>query len=87
MSTKKHKKAESDKSYIFDYIVIGAGTAGGIIAKELTDDIKTSVLVLEAGTNMTKEKSSPSLERALILSSDNKSSFNILSKLEPALGR
>jgi choline dehydrogenase len=83
----KHKKAESDRSYTFDYIVIGAGTAGGIIAKELTDDIKTSVLVLEAGTNMTEEMSSPSLERALILSSDNKFSFNILSKLQPALGR
>ncbi|MDF2985537.1 MAG: oxidoreductase [Eubacterium sp.] len=71
----------------FDYIVIGAGTAGGIIAKELTDDKKTSVLVLEAGTNMTKELSSASLEVALNLSSDNKFSFNVLSKIEAALGR
>ncbi|MFK9094134.1 GMC family oxidoreductase [Bacillus salipaludis] len=71
----------------FDYIVIGAGTAGGIIAKELTDDKSTSVLVLEEGTNMTEELSSPSGGTALTLSSDNKFSFNILSKLEQTIGR
>ena len=43
----------------FDYIVIGAGTAGGVIAKKLSDDKSTSVLVLEPGTNMVKELSSP----------------------------
>lgn len=67
--------------------MIGAGTAGGIIAKELTDDNLTSVLVLEAGTNMTKELSSPSTETAFALSSDNKFSFNILSKTESSIGR
>lgn len=72
---------------IFDYIVIGAGTAGGIIAKELTDDKRASVLVLEAGTNMTNELSSPSLETAANLASDNKFSFNILSITEPIIGR
>jgi choline dehydrogenase len=75
------------KKNIFDYIVIGAGTAGGVIAKELTDDKRTSVLVLEAGTNLTNELSSPSVETALTLSTDNKFSFNILSKLEPIIGR
>jgi choline dehydrogenase len=73
------------KSY--DYIVIGAGTAGGIIAKKLTDDKSTSVLVLEAGTNKTKELSSPSGGTALTLSSDNKFSFNIDSKLQKTIGR
>ncbi len=72
---------------IFDYIVIGAGTAGGVIAKELTDDKSTSVLVLEPGTNMTKELSSPNGGTAQTLSSDNKFSFNILSKLEQTIGR
>lgn len=72
---------------IYDYIVIGAGTSGGIIAKELTDDKCTSVLVLEAGTNMTKELSSPSFETAAYLASDNKFSFNTLSKIEQNLGR
>ncbi len=46
------------KNY-FDYIIVGAGTAGGIIAKELTDDRETTVLVLEAGTNMSNP--SPSI--------------------------
>lgn len=35
----------------FDYIVIGTGPSGAVIAKTLTDDKKTSVLVLEAGGN------------------------------------
>ncbi|WP_421155840.1 hypothetical protein [Peribacillus simplex] len=59
MSEDMDKKSGSDKFNIFDYIVIGAGTAGGVIAKELTDDKSTSVLVLEAGTNMTNELSNP----------------------------
>jgi choline dehydrogenase len=71
----------------YDYVVIGAGTAGGIIAKKLTDDRSTSVLVLEAGTNMTKQLRSPSGATSLALSSDNKYSFNIDSKLEPTIGR
>ncbi|MCU6709064.1 GMC family oxidoreductase [Paenibacillus sp. J5C_2022] len=74
----------SDK-HIFDYIVIGAGTAGGVIAKELTDDMETSVLVLEAGTRTTN--SSPSLETANALSSDHKLSFNTLSSLEANISR
>jgi len=73
------------KKYIFDYIVIGAGTAGGVIAKELTDDKSTSVLVLEAGTNM--PNSSPSIETANTLANDNKLSFNVLSKTEENIGR
>nr|WP_191561606.1 GMC family oxidoreductase N-terminal domain-containing protein [Metabacillus idriensis] len=59
----------------FDYIVIGAGTAGGIIAKELTDDKRTSVLVLEAGTNMVAAFSDPSRAASGLLSSDNKFSL------------
>jgi choline dehydrogenase len=72
---------------IFDYIVIGAGTAGGVIAKELTNNNNTSLLVLDAGTHMTNELISPSLEKTNILATDNKFSYNILSKEEPVLGR
>lgn len=78
----KNQYPEND---IFDYIVIGAGTAGGIIAKKLTDDKRISVLVLEAGTNMTN--SSPSIEIADILANDNKLSFNALSNIEQEVGR
>lgn len=70
----------------FDFIVIGAGTAGGIIAKELTDDKCTSVLVLEPGTNMMQELSSASRDVSGFLASDNKFSFNILSKIESTIG-
>lgn len=40
----------------FDYIVIGTGPAGAVIAKTLTDDKKTSVLIIEAGENHDKDK-------------------------------
>ena len=31
---------EKNDSVYFDYIVIGAGTAGGVVAKELSDDYR-----------------------------------------------
>ncbi|MFI8711871.1 GMC family oxidoreductase [Brevibacillus brevis] len=42
---------QKDGKITFDYIVVGTGPAGSVIAKKLTDDKKTSVLVLEAGEN------------------------------------
>ncbi|MBH0333805.1 dehydrogenase [Brevibacillus brevis] len=42
---------QKDGKIIFDYIVVGTGPAGSVVAKKLTDDKKTSVLVLEAGEN------------------------------------
>lgn len=47
---------KNSSSNTFDYIVVGTGPAGAVIAKTLTDDKKTSVLVLEAGENNDKDK-------------------------------
>ncbi|WP_235828064.1 GMC family oxidoreductase [Brevibacillus migulae] len=75
------------KANTFDYIVIGGGTAGGVIAKELTDDRRTSVLVLEAGTNQTAQLSSPNVLNTIALASDNKFAFNLLSRTETFVQR
>lgn len=35
----------------FDFIIVGGGTSGLVVANRLTEDLQTRVLVLEAGTN------------------------------------
>lgn len=45
-----------EKKMTFDYIVVGTGPAGAVIAKTLTDDKRASVLLLEAGGNQDKDK-------------------------------
>lgn len=72
---------------VFDYIVIGAGTTGGIIAKKLSDDHPTSVLLLEAGTNMTEQFSDPNLFVALGNSTNNKFSFNVATRIQQNIAR
>ncbi|HSW86126.1 MAG TPA: GMC oxidoreductase, partial [Rhabdochlamydiaceae bacterium] len=36
-----------------DYVIVGVGTAGSLLAKKLTDDKKTSVIALHSGKNLT----------------------------------
>jgi len=39
----------------YDYIIVGNGTAGAVLARKLTDSGKKSVLVLEAGINQNND--------------------------------
>lgn len=38
-----------------DYVIVGVGTAGAVVAKKLTDDRKTSVIALQSGENLTND--------------------------------
>ncbi len=47
------KLPQMSASHSADYIVIGVGTAGGLLTKRLSDDCTTSVIALHSGKNFT----------------------------------
>ena len=74
--------SKKDSQIKFDYIIIGAGTSGATLAKLLTDDGKTSVLLLEAGTDLRDEESDPSFFGSFLLSGQNKFSYQLFTGFE-----
>jgi choline dehydrogenase len=67
----------------YDYIVIGAGSAGCVVANRLTEDPNTTVLLLEAGNPDTKPEIQIPLDCRLLVGSEV--DWGYLSEPEPYL--
>jgi choline dehydrogenase len=67
----------------YDYIIIGAGSAGCVVANRLTEDNQKTVLLLEAGNPDTKPKIQIPLECTKLLGSEV--DWGYLSEPEPYL--